>query len=294
MTAHDLGDGTDTSARDQEGPRGDDLSSLQRWMAGLIQRRGGIAKDPAMQAVASAAFAGSAQLSPAQQIDIYRQQFWLRHTSSLVEDFPGVTGIVGQEEWERIVESYLVRYPPRTFQLRHLGQALPKHLAELDGVPHRSLLVEMARLEWDYINIFDEQDDPALNPEFLSQIPESAWASAKILLSGSLRLERFEYPVADLRRELRARGPGATAVPIGAPEPHRLAIYRRDGNIWDKRLSETAFRLLSAFQDGLPLVEACERVVSEHPEAEAVLDRELTAWFGLWGRIGWVVGVEPA
>lgn len=273
------------------------LSELQMWMAHLLRQRRSLTKHKALQEAAAVHFTGNERLSPAEQIDIYRKQFWLRHTSALVEDFPGLTGLLGQKAWEPIVEEYLTTSGYDIFALKHLGKNMAGFLEGLDpsmiettGLD-RHLLVDMARLEWAYVRAFDVEDDPPLSPGKLAQIPPDAWSEARFVLSPSLTLLKLDYPVADLRRTLRS---GNEAVDAHSVEkaPHNLVVYRRDRSLWDKRISDAAFLLLRQFEQNVALVPACEAVVARDPSAEQVLSEQLTDWFSLWGRLGWIVDVR--
>jgi hypothetical protein len=268
------------------------LSEVQRWMTLLLRHRKGLAKSEAMQKAASLHFSGNAHLSPAEQIDIYRGQFWLRHTGVLVEDFPGVANLLGQRAWERIAESYLTRYGYKIFALKDLGRDLPAHLAAQEDLVAKELLVDMARLEWAYASVFDVRDDPILSRERLAEIPPAAWAGARFELSNALRLLKVSYPVADLRRQLKEDPMSVPNHTLVEREEQNLVVYRRDGSLWDKSISRAAFLLLAEFQKGAPLIPACEAVVREDPSTAAVFDEKLVQWFGLWGQLGWITAVH--
>lgn len=287
----------DTAELARLGPApGAPLSEVQEWMALLLRHRRRLSKSEEMQSAAARHFSGNDRLSPAEQVDIYRQQFWLRHTSTLVEDFPGLTGLVGQKSWEPIAESYLTERGYAAFALRTLGQNMAEHLASLDeslftesGIDP-ALLIEMAKLEWAYLRAFDLADDPPLSAQKLAQIPPDAWAAARFLLSPTLSLFRFQYPVADLRRKIKI-APGTISGKSAEKDPHNLVVYRRERTLWDKRVSNTAFLLLEQFKKGTALVPACEATIAEDPGAEHVLEEQLTDWFTLWGKLGWIVDV---
>lgn len=271
------------------------LSDLQTWMAQLLRHPRGLEKKGELQTAAALHFEGNDRLSPAEQIEIYRQQFWLRHTSALVEDFPGLTGLLGQAAWEPIVESYLMAQGSSVFALKNLGEHLAEHLRLADDslftnttVP-RDALRQMAQLEWAYVRAFDVNNDPRLSPLKLAQIPPEAWEKARFHISSSVTLLHLDYAAADARRALK-KSPGEL---VSLPkDPHYLVVYRRENALWDKRVSRPAYLLLEQFQAGVPLVPACEAVIAQEPQAEAILDEQLTEWFTLWGRLGWIVGVE--
>ncbi len=258
-----------------------ELSELQRWMADRLRARRDLGGDAATVAEARAHFTGNDRVAPVEQLEIYREQFWLRHTASLVEDFPGLGGVLGQADWERLVEEYLEAVAPTSFSLRDLGERLPAFVEAAAWLPHRELCHDMARLEWSYIEIFDAPDAPPLDADRLAAIPDDAWEAARMRMNPALRLLRVDYPVADLRRALRAdNGP----VPLPERRPQNLVLYRVDGNLFDQALDDAPFALLEALDEGLSLGQAAERVV----DASA----PVSEWFADWGRLGWIVDVE--
>jgi hypothetical protein len=270
-----------------------ELSDLQEWMAGLLRRRTGLPKDAAMVEAAARHVAGSARVSPVEQLEIYREQFWLRHTASLLEDFPGLSGILGQEDWERLSESYLAEVTPTAWSLRDLGKDLPGHVERAAWLPHHELCVDMARLEWAYVELFDAAGAPPLDAAKLAAIPEEAWATARIVLAPAVALLRVAYPVGELRRKLRESTATGTAVPIPERDPAALVLYRgADLRLYDTRVSDAAFAVLGELSRGVPLVPACERAASHVPDAAEEIEERTGEWFLDWGRRGWVVDVE--
>src|ERR1041384_5709314 len=182
----------------------DALSPLQEQLVSAIRARRALPGDAAWRAFADAHLGGSSRLSPVEQLEIYREQFWLRHTSSLVEDFPGLGGILGQAEWEKLPEAYLSQVDPESYTLRDLGFRLPEFLDQAGWLSHQELCLDMARLELAYIEVFDAPDTLPVAPENLASIPEESFTEARLVLAPCVRLLSLRYPVADLRRRLRA------------------------------------------------------------------------------------------
>lgn len=265
-----------------------DLSELQREMAQALRHGAALERDARWSAFASAHISGNSRLSPVEQLEIYREQFWLRHTSSLVEDFPGLGGILGQADWERLVEQYLNEVAPDSYTLRDLGSRLPEVIERAAWLPHRALCLDMARLELAYVEVFDAPDVAALDPRRLSEISETDLLRSRLVVSPSVRLLAVRHPVADLRRALRAEAAGAVAIP--SEHPQFLVIYRRALRLWDMPVSAVAFALLGGLSQGLPLGAAAEAAVSS-PEAEAELGANIGAWFQEWSGKGLVCDI---
>jgi hypothetical protein len=263
----------------------DALSALQRGMAAALRHGSSLSKDANLTAFALEHVSGNERLSPVEQLDIYREQFWLRHTSSLVEDFPGLSGILGQDEWERLAEQYLREVAPDSYTLRDLGARLPQLIEHASWLSHQALCLDMARLELAYIEVFDAADAPPLAPERLAAIPEETFADARLVIAPSVRLLQVRYPVADLRRKLRAESDQPVAIP--EPGAQRLVVYRRELRLWDMPVSEVAFTFLSGLTSGQTLGGAAELAASS-PKAEAELGASIGAWLQEWTAKGLV------
>jgi hypothetical protein len=271
-----------------------ELESLERLMIRLIQQRRALPRDRELTQLAAEHFTGNDRLSPVEQLEIYRQQFWLRHTSALLEDFPGVSGIVGQREWERLAEEYLAAHPPTAFSLRDLGADFPTFIREnARWLEHRELVSDMARLEWAYVEVFDAADAPPLSPEKLAIFQERDWERVRLVLSPALRLLRVAYPVVELRRQLmRPAESGVQAVPIPERAPSRLAVHRALRTIQSTPLTEAPFAVLEALASGATLPEACEVACDQVPDSAEAVSRQLGAWFANWVERSFIVDVR--
>jgi len=148
----------------------------------------------------------------------------------------------------------------------------------------------MARLELAYIDVFDAKDLPPLAPERLATIPEESFADARLVIAPWVRLLEVRYPVADLRRRLRALASSDEAVAIPDESPQHLLVYRRDLRLWDMPLSAVAFGFLSGLADGKSLGAAAE-LAAQGADAEAELSGNIGAWFAEWSAKGLITDI---
>jgi len=267
-----------------------ELEALQKWMGAALRRRRALPGAPDVEREAALRIRGNERLSPAAQLEIYREQFWLRHTASLLEDFPGLSGILGQKDWERLVEGYLEDTIPTSWTLRDLGSKLPSYVERAAWLPHHALSIDMARFEWAHVEVFDAADATPLDAQRLARILPEAWETATIVLAPALALLEVRYPVARLRSDLRA---GAPALPPPDPSPGFLVIHRDEGlNLCCRELERSAFELLLALRAGEPLVVACESARARVPVDATAFESKLAGWFRTFGTLGWVVDVQ--
>lgn len=269
------------------------LATTQRWMVEQLQRRRALPSLADSVVAARRHATGNDVLQPVDQVEIYRQQFWLRHTSSLVEDFPGLGGILGQRDWERLVEGYLEENSPRGWTLRNLGELMPAYVAKQSWLPQRELCEDMAQLEWAYIRLFDAAEATKhLDPKKVASVAEDAWNRAVLELDPSLLRLSSRYPVARLRRDLRAAEESGASVPIPEPSPQELVLYRHQRSMYFEVLSAAQAALYDALAEGMALVPAAEHAVAAHPDQASTIEAGVGLWFQRWATLGWVIDVH--
>lgn len=284
----------------QQAPELGTWTELQHALLSALQQPRALHKSAAIVARAERELTGNHRVAPVEQLEVYREQFWLRHTSALLEDFPGVSGILGQRHWEPLVEGYLQCHPPDSWTLRNLGRRFADYVAGQTELPHHALCVDMARLEWLYTEVFDAADPGQLDPEKLASIADDAWDDVRVRFSPCLRVLRVGYPVARLRKQLRERSgePGTSAdeaVAIPAAAKQNLVLYRdAEGGLCFSAIEDAAALLLEALQSGAALRAACESVAESVPGSADTLERSLGNWFASWAAKGWIVDVVCA
>jgi len=263
-----------------------DAGAVQAELARFLRLRRDLTKNEEARRFADAHLGGNDRLSPVEQLEIYREQFWLRHTESLVEDFPGLGGILGQAAWDELVWAYLAEVPPVSHDLGELGAELPAFIAARAGLEHRELLFDMASVEYSHVAVFAAPDRAKLDPAKLGAVPEDAWERARLVTDPGLRVHRLRYPVVALRRRLvAARDAGETAtsdaVPLPAAHaaPEHVAVHRRERLIYHDALEPGAFALLEAVTQGMPLGVACETAARRAEVSVEELGGNLGRWF---------------
>ena len=274
---------------------GGELRELQRFLAGALRREAPIGDDPAVTAATAAHVAGNDRLTPAEQADIYRGQFWIRHFDALADDHPGLRAIVGDDVFDALVHAYLEAHPPRTPSLRELGADLVGFARSWGGFPPplRDVAVEMVAYEHLFVDLFDGAEPPPLDPAKLQGLPDDAWDRARIVLSPLLARVRLERPLHLYRLAVVEAGHDDEAPPLPEPRAVSLALYRRELVIRYEELEPEALALLDALAAGEPLAPACERVAATLPaDAAEALGAKVGPWFQAWTANRWIVDVD--
>jgi hypothetical protein len=153
-----------------------------------------------------------------------------------------------------------------------LGAKLPSFLEshpEFAGRRHR-LAVDVARLEWAYVDAFDRKHRTPLATEEAQAIgPES-----KLSLQPHLQLLELNYPVDNLVLTIKKHAPEAEIVSNAANQRESkarmklppmklervwLAVHRFDDSVYYRRIDRETFLLLSALRSGASVYEAVTR-----------------------------------
>ena len=192
------------------------LAALQKLLTHAFRQETAVADDAEQSRLFAIHVAGNSRLTPAEQVDIYRRQFWLRHEEVLEEDFPGLVAVLGEHVWQKLALSFLTAHPPHQPNLRDLGAGLPNHLDAFAGIPAALLPLarDMAAYELAFVDVFDGLDPPALDAELLTSLSPSAWERARLELSPVVRRMHFDYPVHRLRLAARDAKTNGTALPL--------------------------------------------------------------------------------
>ncbi len=273
-----------------EGPPAD-LAELQLFLAGVLRREEPIAADPSLAGATRAHVAGNDRLTPAEQADLYREQFWIRHVESLTQDYPGLRALLGEEVFDALLHAYLAAHPPRTPSLRDLGADLAPFAERWDGFPagRRSIALEMIRYEQAFIELFDGPEPPPLDAGKLQSLPDDAWERARIVLHPLLARLRLEHPLHLYR--LAATG-SDDPPPFPAAAPVDLVLYRHDNVVRYDEVEPEALALLDALAAGETLVAACDRVAATLDPARAdALGGKVGPWFQRWTANRWIIDV---
>ncbi len=292
-----------------------ELKELQRRMAAavmqpltrketMVQRR----KDGVrMEEESSAFIKPNDRLSSFERLEIYNRQYWFRLYTSFEEDYPGVQAVVGRAKFEGLMRAYLTECPSESFSLRNLGSRLPQWLAAHTEwtEPRTQLALDMARLEWAHIEVFDEAALPAPTPEALSQID----GDSRLGLQPYLRFLRVHFPVDDLLIEVRNEAGSSDTSSNNASVARRtkvvrkvadlapaelfLALHRHENSVYYKRLHAEDFRMLELLQRG----ETLEAAIRAGFEESSIPEDEQAAFleeaFQTWASLGWFAQGDP-
>lgn len=261
-----------------------------------------------MEKVAESFIAPNSRLSAFERLEIYNKQYWFRVLGALAEDFPALRSVMGARAFEAMSVAYLTAHPSRSFTLRNLGS----HLAEwMKNNPHyagrRAQLAEdVARIEWAFVEAFDNAEHDPLTLEQISTLD----GSSRLGLQPHLRLVELNFPIDDLVLNLHKKDKRQTSEAGVQPEGNQdiaaklppvrrkltwLVAHRVDYAVYYLRLRRGEFHTLSAIRAGRPLAEAIEAGITIARVPSARRPYLVREWFTNWAELGWICApdLEP-
>ena len=263
-----------------------DLPVAQRWLQEFIISPADTDEEALSSERVAAHYSGdvsqvvtaSGTLTSVERAGVYRGMYLQRLQDALDADYPVVHDWLGETQFVRLVTGYVREHPSRSYTLNRLGDRLPDYVASLPKFERQGLLHDLARFELAVTETFDEVEKPALTSEAISEVPESAWETARFKPIAALRLLRFDYPVDRFKQAYR----DGLAYPDPVAQKTQLVVYRRDYRVFWLSLPEPAFGLLQALVRGEALGEALERAILEGGAEEEAL----SGWFQDWLQAG--------
>lgn len=269
-----------------------DLVETQGFLTTCILRDDPIAEDPALAARVPDFVAAKALLTPDEQVDIYRRQFWLRHRGALADDYPGLLYILGDDAFDAFARAYLAAHVPRTPSLRDLGNDSVAFAERWNGFPaaQRALAMDMLRYERAYVDVFDGPDPAPLDAAVVMALPPEAWETALLQVNPFAARLALTHPVHVLRYDVLAGTD--PALPEPAAETLFVLLHREDNVVRYREMPRAAHDLLDAIAGGTALVPAAAALVAGRtPEEVASLEKLVHDWFAIFARLGIITGV---
>ncbi|MEV5571883.1 DNA-binding domain-containing protein [Spirillospora sp. NPDC052269] len=266
-----------------EVPDEPDLTGVQHRLQHAILTPGPPAES------ASAMFAGTAELSAAQRLEIYRNGCRRRRLEAMEHLHPALRSLLGDDLFDDFASEYLEANPSRTYTLEQLDASFADHLSsnrpDADG-PQAwiDILIDLARYERVFAEVYD---GPGIErePEPPDVVPSASVSTGarRVIMDPSVRSLRVSAAVHEYHAAVR----GGTTPPPLVPRPTCLALWRRDYRVRVATLTRPAHDLLEALLAGGAFSEAC---------ADAALDPDAASeHLRAWTARGWVrTHIEPA
>jgi len=222
-------------------------------------------------------------------LGVYREAYALRLIEVLVEDFPGLIGLMGAERFDALARDYVAAHPSRHPSIRWFGRGLADFIAARPMSAARAALVDMARFEWALGEAFDAADAEPVALDAMLSLPGEAWGSLKFSLLPSVRRLDLGWAAPQAWQQREAVEAGSLAIESAAV-PVAWIIWRPQLETQFRSMEADEAAAIDAARNGKSFPEICELLAAGGDEEQAALRAAglLRAWIDQ----GMIAGLE--
>lgn len=232
------------------------LAELQRVFQDYLLGR----SDAMTQAVNTNARIGAADL-----LLVYRRGYTQRLVEALGNDFPGLKGLLGEEDFERMAIGYVATHPSQHPSLRWLGRGFPAYLAH-PGRTRHPLAASMARFDWAVALAFDAPDGPVAGLSALLALPPAAWESFRLVFVAGVSDFVADAATGNLRRALLH---DEADLPSAAGYESHWLTWRQGEEVQYRSLGNDEAAALDLMQGGGDFAAMCRLLAEEFGRVDA-------------------------
>jgi len=207
-------------------------------------------------------------VSPAANMEVYRNNASFTFRETLARTFPVVRRRVGDDYFRQLAILYRARFPSSSGDLHGFGREFPDFLAvHLQGSDY-VWLADLARLEWLRAECSVAPIASALGAEALGNHAPADLERLEFAMQPSLRLHSSSYPVFTVWRANQ----GGNASPVDQSHGNEQGmILSRDDRVELQPLAPSLFSFLSELVGGSTLGDAMSLVgFDEHELLDAL------------------------
>ncbi len=230
------------------------------------------------------------KIGPEQRLSIYAHAYKARLVDVLVDDFPVLHSLVGDDMFEEICLGYIDNYPSEHPSLRYFGQHMARYLK--DTKPYRDIIpaIEMAEFEWAFNDVFDAPDLAPVTVDQVTAIRPEAWTTLRIKLQPSFKIHLFKWNTQAVWSTV-TDGAEKPMRPQEYPVSSHCIQWKKDLGCFFRTIEDDEAYVLKIAREEKSFPEICEILFEQYGEHASHRAAEL---FRGWVMEGLVAGLEHA
>ncbi len=194
-------------------------------------------------------------ISPAVRLGFYRTNVFENYRKALAATYPAVEKLVGSGFFAGLAEEYIRRYPSHSGDVGRHGEQFGEFLRRHACARELPYLSDVARLEWNIDESFNEADHAPLALERLANVPEGQHERLRFLLAPSCRLMSSLFPVHRIWQMCQPDSDGDGNVDLGQGGAD-LLVRRHGFHVMVETVQPGEFAMLVALSTGHDFAEA--------------------------------------
>ncbi len=227
-------------------------------------------------------------LRAADRLAIYRNAYQVRLIDALNDTYPVLHGLLGDEMWVTLGETYVAAYPSRYRSIRWYGGELADFLRRNAPFSDEPILAEIASLEWTLADVFDARDAQALTRAELSAIEPQQWSALRFEFHPSLRRLELCWNTAAVWKAMSQDETPPRPERADAPAP--WVLWRQKLQNYFRSMTAAESAALDAALRGSSFGEICEDLAAVLPEDE--IPAAAAGLLGTWADSGIITGLR--
>jgi hypothetical protein len=209
----------------------------------------------------------SKNLSSQKALEVYRNDYTARLSSSIGEVFEGVWTILGDESFFSLCSEYLNNYNSESFDLGKFGLFLPELLKDHSLLEEFPFLYDLAILEKEFNRLFHSPQEPSISNEALAQADNLE--GRKITLTNNIFLMDSYYPILTIWEFRKATAEEKENTEIDFDKEDRFVLYKNTNGIQYRPLSSPQINILTLIKSGSSIEETLEKLEQDKLEIAA-------------------------
>ncbi|QEL56229.1 HvfC/BufC N-terminal domain-containing protein [Chromobacterium paludis] len=220
------------------------------WQAGLLEA----IADPAQ-----ASAAHTLGLNPA-ALAVYRNNYRVGLIDTLAHSHPVCRELVGDDFFTALAREYVKTHASQSGNLHRYGADFSDFIAGFAPCAELPYLADVARLEWAVHRSYYAEDAAPMAAADLAAVPQAQWGALVFTPLPDVALCPARHPAVSIWRAHRERGP-LDGLLQRAPEP--ALVYRMNGDVQARALSQAEYIFHSALFSGLTLADAAGHALTQ-------------------------------
>lgn len=140
----------------------------------------------------------SDDIYPLAHLSIYRNNILYTLENALLDTYPLIKQLVGEDFFHHLAQAYIERYPSRQSHLQYYGEYFHEFLAEFPAVSHLIYLPEVAKFEWACQQLYYAPHYARLDAHKLQSFPEESHEELRLEWHPAAELIAFAYPMLEI------------------------------------------------------------------------------------------------
>lgn len=198
------------------------------------------------------------------RLAVYRNNIVGSLTDVMLDSFPTLKALVGEEFLTQMGRSFILEHPPSHGCLNFYGTGFDQYIENFPPAQELPYLADIARLEIALNDSYYAKDEGALTPQSLGNIPEAELSTLPLILMDHVKLIQSLYPLDEIYNFCNTENPdGELDLNAGGV---KLMIFRADLETHLKTLSDSEFHFLSLCEKQAALSDAIAETVNTYPD----------------------------